>query len=159
MKTDEFQDIKHFTNHQGIGLIPATVEAREWLETLKNNEPINFKIIEARDMKLHKAYFGMLSFIYDRLKPSFKERVIKKNFYKFLKELAKEYDVIYTFKDGTEYKEYHSISFGSMNNTKFKLYFNNQLSVIYEDLLFPLGQEYLMDEINVEWEATLNKLI
>ena len=159
MKTDNYIELKHFTNHQGIGLIPATVESREWLETLKNNEPVNFKIVEARDVKLHKAYFGMLSFIYDRLKPSFKKSISKPNFYIFLKEIANEYKVLHTFKDGTEFKEYNSISFGRMNNSKFKDYFNNQLSVIYEDLLFPLGQEYLMDEIQKEWEATLNKLI
>lgn len=159
MKTDDFLELKNFVNHKGIGLIPATSESREWLEILKPNEPVNFKIVEARDLKLHSAYFGMLSFIYDRLKPSFKQSISKPNFYIFLKEIGKEYKVLHTFKDGTEFKEYNSISFGRMNNTKFKLYFNNQLSVIYEDLLFPLGQEYLMDEINKEWEATLNKLI
>ena len=159
MKQEAFLEMKHFTNHQGIGLIPATNESREWLENLKLNEPVNFKVIEARDIALHKAYFGMLSFIYDRLKPSFKKQITKSRFYIFLKELAKEYDVIYTFADGTEYKEYKSISFGKMNNTKFKLYFNNQLSVIYEDLLFPLEQEYLMDEINNEWEKVFTKLI
>ena len=159
MKTDDFLELKHFVNHKGIGLIPATSESREWLEILKPNEPVNFKIVEARDEKLHKAYFGMLAFIYDRLSPTFKQSISKPNFYIFLKEIGKEYKVLHTFKDGTEFKEYNSISFGRMNNTKFKLYFNNQLSVIYEDLLFPLGQEYLMDEINREWEATLNKLI
>jgi hypothetical protein len=46
-----------------------------------------------------------------------------------------------------------------MSNTKFKEYFNNQLSVIYEDLLFPLEQDYLMDDINKEWEKVFNKLI
>mgnify|MGYP003397300243 FL=1 len=159
MKQEEFTELKHFTNHQGVGLIPATHESREWLETLKNNEPVNFKIVESRDIALHKAYFGMLSYIWDRLKPSFKKKVPKQKFYIFLKELGKEYDVLYTFSDGREWKELKSISFGKMSNTKFKEYFNNQLSVIYEDLLFPLEQDYLMDDINKEWEKVFNKLI
>jgi hypothetical protein len=159
MNTNEFQELKHFVNHKGIGLIPATSESREWLELLKPNQTVNFKVIEARDIALHKAYFGMLAFIYDRLRPDFKERISKPNFYIFLKEIGKEYKVLHTFKDGVEFKEYNSISFGKMNNTKFKEYFNNQLSIIYEDLLFPLEQYYLMDEINKEWQAVLNKLI
>ncbi len=159
MKQDEFIELKHFTNHQGIGLIPATQESREWLETLKSNEPVNFKVVESRDLALHKAYFGMLSYIYERLKPSFKKRVPKQKFYIFLKELAKEFDVMYTFSDGRQWTELKSISFGRMSNTKFKEYFNNQLTVIYEDLLFPLEQEYLMDEINKEWEKVFTKLI
>jgi len=159
MKQSEFLELKHFTNHKNIGLIPATAESREWLETLKQNECVNFKKVESRDLALHGAFFGMLGFIHDRLTPAFKKQIAKPKFYLFLKDLAKEYDVLYTFKDGTEHKEYKSISFAKMNNTKFKEYFNNQLIFIYEDLLFPLGQEYLMDEINKEFERVFSKLI
>jgi len=159
MKQSDFLELKHFVNHKGIGLIPATTESREWLEVLKANECINFKRVESRDTALHGAYFGMLGFIHDRLKPSFKKQIGKPKFYLFLKELAKEYTVLYTFKDGTQHKEFTSISFSKMNNTKFKKYFNNQLIFIYEDLLFPLDQEYLMDEINTEFERVFSKLI
>lgn len=159
MKQSEFLELKHFVNHKNIGLIPVTLESREWLETLKQDECINFKIIQSRDLKLHRAYFLVLGFIYDRLSPSFRKRITKDKFYIFLKDLAKEYDVLYTFKDGTEHKEYKSISFSKMNNTKFKEYFNNQLIFIYEDLLFPLNQEYLMDDINKEFERVFSKLV
>ena len=159
MKEIEFLELKHFTNHKNIGLIPATDESREWLEMLKQNETVNFKIVQSRDLKLHQAYFLVLGFIHDRLNPAFKKRIKKSKFYVFLKDLAKEYEVLYTFKDGTEHKEYKSISFGKMNNTKFKEYFNNQLIFIYEDLLVPLDQEYLMDEINTEFERVFSKLI
>lgn len=159
MKQSDFLELKHFVNHKGIGLIPATDESREWLEVLRPNECINFKRVESRDVALHSAYFGMLGFIHDRLTPTFKKQIAKPKFYLFLKELAKEYTVLYTFKDGTEHKEFKSISFSKMNNTTFKEYFNNQLIFIYEDLLFPLGQDYLMDEINKEFERVFNKLI
>ena len=151
-------DEKSLNNGENQILYFTTATKESWDAPHFEKETFN-KIVEARDEKLHKAYFGMLAFIYDRLSPTFKQSISKPNFYIFLKEIGKEYKVLHTFKDGTEFKEYNSISFGRMNNTKFKLYFNNQLSVIYEDLLFPLGQEYLMDEINKEWEATLNKLI
>lgn len=159
MKDNDYLQLKHFTNHKGIGLIPATDNSREWLECLKNNEPVNFKIIESRDVKLHKAYFKMLAYIYDRLQPSFKAKIKKEQFYKFLKILGKEYDLIYSFADGRQFIEYHSISFSKMNNAKFKEFFNTQLSTIYEELLIPMEQDYLMDEINVEFERVLDKLL
>jgi hypothetical protein len=46
-----------------------------------------------------------------------------------------------------------------MNQVKFREYFNNQLITIYEELLIPLEQDYLMDEINIEFEKILSKLI
>ena len=159
METDKFLELKHFVNHKGTALIPATIESKEWLETLSNNYSVNFKVIESRDLKLHKAYFGMLSFIWERLPLKFKNKCSKTSFHEFIKHLAKEYVVEHTFKDGSQKIKYNSISFGKMNNVKFKEYFNNILSVIYEDLLIPLDCDYIMDLVNEEWQKTLDKLI
>lgn len=159
MKTEEFLSIKHFTVHKSQALIPATPETREWLELLKHNEPINFKVVEPRDIKFHRCYFALLSFVYDQLNPSFKTQVPKYNFYQFLKMLSKEYTVVFKFKDGREFIEYKSISFSRMHQSTFKEYVNNQLSVIYEELLIPMEQEYLMDSINSEFERFIDRLL
>jgi len=159
MKTDEYKTIRHFTVHKGTMLVPATPESREWLEMFKHNTPINFKQIEPRDLKFHRCYFAMLSFIYDQLTPAFKKKVPKDNFYNFLKLLSNEYDVVFKFKDGRELIEYHSISFARMNQSKIKEYVNNQHSVIYEELLITMDLDYFMDQINDEFVKFIDKLL
>lgn len=159
MKTEDFLQIKHFQSHKGTMLVPSTDESREWLEMLKHNTPVNFKVIEARDTKFHRCYFGLLAYIYDRLPPSFKAKIQKDNFYNFLKILGRQYDVVYSFADGREFITYHSISFGRMNQSKFRDFVNAQLETIYSDLLVPLEMDYLMDDINKEFQNFIDRLL
>lgn len=159
MKTDEFQKLLTFSVHKGNALIPATPEAAEWLEMKKHGEWINFKHIEARDLSFHRCYFALISFIYDKLPKNFKDKVYKDNFYNFLKMLGKEYEVLYEFKSGEKMYQYKSISFGRMGQTEFRLYVNNQLSMIYEELLIPLECDFIMDLANEEFERFMDKLI
>lgn len=155
----DFIELKSFKIHNGQVLIPAQIETMEWLENLPTNKEVFLKEVAPRDFGMHKAYFMILSYIYDRLNKSFKKNIQKKDFYLFIKILAKDYKVKYKFKDGREFIEYNSISFSKMNQNKFREYFNNQLSVIYEKLLIPMEQDYLMDEIAVEFEKIISKLI
>ncbi len=159
MKIEEFTTLKHFNVHKGNVLVPATNDTREWLELQKHGMPVNLKLIEARDIKFHRCYFLLLSFVYDRLGRKFKETVPKDKFYNFLKFLSNEYDVVYSFKDGRQFIEYRSISFGRMTQAKFREYVNNQLSVIYEELLIPMELDHVMDEITKEFEKFLDHLI
>jgi len=158
MTTDTFLELKSFKVHKGQVLIPNQVETAEWLEQLTNDSQVYFKHIEARDLGMHKGYFKILSFIYDKLPLGFRKTVLKANFYKFLKMISKEYDVVFEFKDGTKMIEYHSISFSKMNQERFRKYFNNQMSIVYEEILIPLECDYLMDEVNAEFEKLLSKL-
>ena len=159
MTTDFFLELKSFSVHKQQVLIPNQIETAEWLDSLKDKEQVYLKNIEARDLGMHKAYFKILGYIYDRLNVKFRNSIPKENFYKFLKMISKEYSVVFKFKDGREFIEYKSISFGKMNQKTFREYFNNQLSIIYEELLIPMEQDYLMDEINIEFEKILSKLI
>ena len=159
MKAAEFQELKHFTVHKGNVVVPASNETREWLELQRHNTPVNFKLIEARDTKFHRCYFALLGFIYDNLSNSFKQTIPKNSFYNFLKILSNEYDVVFRFKDGREFIEYKSISFARMNQTAFREYVNNQLTVIYEELLIPMNRDYLMDQINAEFERFIDRLL
>jgi hypothetical protein len=160
MKTDDFLSLLEFKNHKGQVLIPAQYESQEFLELLKDNETVFFKQVKPRDIGMHQAYFLILNYIYDRLNENFRKKVCaKKDFYMFLKFISNDYKVKFKFKDGREFIEYNSISFAKMNQVKFREYFNNQLITIYEELLIPLEQDYLMDEINIEFEKILSKLI
>lgn len=159
MNHEDYYTLKSFKIHNGQVLIPAQIETQEWLETLPNNKEVLLKEVSVRDIGMHKAYFMILKFIYDRLNKSFRAEIQSKDFYMFLKFLSKDFKVKFKFKDGREFIEYNSISFSKMNQTKFREYFNNQLSVIYEELLIPMNQDYLMDEINIEFEKLLSKLI
>lgn len=159
MTTTHFLELKHFTVHKGNVLVPATPDTKEWLELMNHNTPITVKHIEARDTKFHACYFALLSFIYENLNKKFKESVPKANFYNFLKMLSNEYDVVFQFKDGRQFIEYKSIAFGNMSQTRFKEYVNNQLSVIYEELLIPMEQDYLMDMVTDEFAKFLDRLI
>ena len=160
MNADEFLKLLEFKNHKGQVLIPAQIESQEFLELLKDNETVYFKQIKPRDVGMHKAYFLILNYIYDRLDAKFRNDVCKKkDFYMFLKFISNDFKVKFKFKDGREFIEYNSISFAKMNQAKFREYFNNQLTVIYEEILIPLEQDYLMDEINIEFEKILSKLI
>lgn len=158
MKQEEFLKLLSFSVHKSQVLIPNQEETTEWIEQKKEKQ-VYFKEIQARDLGLHKAYFLILGYIYDRLNIDFKKSIPKKNFYNYLKMLSNEYTLIFKFKDGREFIEWKSISFSNMNQTEFRKYFNNQLSVIYEELLIPLEQDYLMDEIAKEFESILDKLI
>ena len=160
MKTDEFLQLLEFKNHKGQVLIPAQYESQEFLELLKDNETVYFKQIKPRDIGMHQCYFVILNYIYDRLNVNFRKNVCqKKDFYKYLKFINNEYKVSFENPNGDKYIELISISFAKMTQSKFREYFNSQLSVIYEEILIPSGQDYLMDEINVEFERMLSKLI
>lgn len=158
MTTELFLQLKSFKNHKGNALVPNQIETAEWLEQLPNDSQIYLKHVEARDIKMHGGYFKILGEIHDKLPKSFKDNVKKNQFYKFIKIISKEYDVIYSFKDGREFIEYKSISFGKMNQENFRKYFANQLSVIYEEILIPFERDYIMDEINDKFEKLLSKL-
>lgn len=159
MTTNQFLELKSFTVHKSQALIPNQIETGEWMEQKKHGEQVYLKSVEPRDLGMHKGYFKILGFIYDNLPANFKASVDKKNFYNFLKILSNEYKIVFEFKNGIKMIEYDSISFAKMNQTTFRNYFNNQLSVIYEELLIPLNKEYIMDEVNEMFESLLSKLI
>lgn len=67
MSTDDFLGLKSFKVHKGNALLPNQIETAEWLEQLKHNDQVYFKLIEARDLGMHRGYFKILAYIYDRL--------------------------------------------------------------------------------------------
>jgi hypothetical protein len=115
-----------------------------------------------RDVKFHRGYFALLNFIYGYMPPQFKKKVSEKHFYLFIKHLKREYNVIFTFQDGTTMVEYDSIAFGKMSQKTFQEYIKNQLPFIYSDVLGAYFEgdmlNGIIDTIEEEFKKFMSKL-
>jgi hypothetical protein len=105
---------------------------------------------------------GLLKYIYDYLPASFRDKVPADKFYIFLKHLKGQYDVLFTFKDGTRLVEYESIAFGRMSQKRFENYIREQLPWIYENVIGQFYEEEMykgiIDTIEEEWERFMMRL-
>lgn len=142
-------------------LMPVSQDAIELVEQ-HQGQVIIFKQVTARDLRFHRAYFGLLNYIYSWMPKKFKESVSESSFYQWLKHLQGKYKVLYEFKDGSKFMEYESISFGKMNQERFVRYVREQLTVIYNDLIYQLFAEeeakLIIDNIEFEFQNYLNQL-
>jgi hypothetical protein len=132
------------------------------IEQSSRGEIFTFDNKTYRDLSFHRCYFSLLNFIYDYLPTKFKETVSKDKFYHFLKHLKGEYEVIFEFKDGTKLVEYESLSFGRMNQNRFKEYIREQLPWIYENVVgvYYKGDMYngIIETIEEGYKKFLSKL-
>lgn len=144
----------------GNALIPINDKAVELMALTRHGEHLILKDATKRDTQFHRAYFGLLRYIYELLPKSFKNKCPEDKFYLFIKELQGDY-VEYNI--GTQViKEYNSISFGRMSQKKFEEYVATQLPFIYTDIvqpLYPDKYEQIIKLIESEWESFLNKII
>ena len=162
MKDTDYNNLFQLVN-MGGGFVPANDKAEELLLLTKKGEVVHLKDITMRDLNLHKCYMSLLSFIYDYLPKSFHNKVEKKNFYKWLKHLKGEYEILYSFADGTQFIEYESISFGRMSNIRFKEYVLNQMPFIYENVIGAFFEDEMydniVDTIEEEYKKFFSKLV
>jgi len=146
----------------GGGFLPANQAADDLADQLRNNEVVSFLEVTKRDLSFHRNYMALLGYIYDYLPPKFRNAVPKDKFYFWLKHLKGQYDVVYTFKDGTSLIEYQSIAFGNMSEKRFHEYVKNQLPWIYEDVIgaFYTGEikNTIIENIEIDFEKFMNKL-
>ena len=163
MKDSDFEKLLSFKNVGG-GLVPANYKADDLMLLSKKGDTVQFIEATQRDIKRHKCYMSLLSFIWGYMPPKFKERVPNKFFYKWLKHLKKQYQTQYSFIDEekvndiidtclelgltpeqssviaskfgkTDMLEYDSIAFGRMSEKRFKEYVSDQLPFIYENVI------------------------
>jgi len=136
--------------------------SEDLFNNLAEGEVIELKIVPNRDLSLHRAYFAILSYIYDYLPEKFHKQVKKDYFYQFLKYAKNEIKVIFEFKTGLKICEPISISFAKMNNIDFKAFIKNQLPFIYTDIIGAFYDGTQLDSIifNIEdeFEKILSKL-
>jgi hypothetical protein len=162
MKDTDFEKLVDLVGCGG-GFMPANENAQILLDSVKPGQVISFLEVTDRDIKFHRAYFSFIGYIWDWLPQSFKKKIPKDKFYKFLKHLRKEYDVIMTFKDGSQIIEYRSISFGKMSQMTFANYVKEQLPSIYGEViqvLFPdkKQSDNVIASIEEEYKIFLSKI-
>jgi hypothetical protein len=161
MKDDDYKNIV-WLDWRGAGYLPHGEFSQEFSQGLKLGEIKGFREVKDRDVSFHRAYFSLLNYIWSWLPIKFQKAVPESKFYKFIKHLKGEYNVIFEFKDMPPIIEYHSISFGRMNQEKFKDYVRGQLPYIYENVIskFFEGNSYdhIISEIENEYLKFLSKL-
>jgi hypothetical protein len=161
MKDTDYNRLIQLVNVGG-GFTPANEKAEEMLQATVKGEVVELQEVTKRDLRLHRAYMALLAEVWGYMPSQFRERVLKEDFYIWLKHLKGNYKINYTFKDGTSLVKYESISFGNMSNIRFKEYVKEQLPFIYSDVLgaFYSGEmlDNIIDTIEENFERFLNKL-
>ena len=161
MTTETYNDLLQFEHQQGL-LKPINSKAVDFISGLKHKEIVYLEDKGKRDLKFHRAYFSLLSYIYSWLPKEFKFRVSETNFYLFLKDLNNEFETVYTFKNGKEVKKYNSIAFGKMSQKTFETYVKNQLPFIYDNLIHVLFDDekadMIIENIENEFEKFMQRL-
>lgn len=153
---------KEFICYHGKYLEPHNDHAIEMLSHVNHGDVIILEDKTPRDLKFHRAYFGLLKFIYRSLTPNFRESLPESKFYIFIKDLRGDY--METKVGSRTIKEYKSISFSKMSQSDFVEYVAKQLPFIYDNIIYPLydnNKEYadkIIADIEKEWEGFLSKL-
>ena len=162
MKKSDYDKLVQFVNVGG-GVTPVNENATELLEQSTRGEIFTFKNITERDIKFHNCYFALLRFIHGYMPKSFRDKIPERKFYYWLKHLKGQYEVIFTFKDGSTMVEYDSLAFGNMSQQRFEDYIRNQLPWIYSDVLNPVYPDEdifkgIVETIEEEFKKFLSKL-
>lgn len=161
MKDTEYNDLLEFIPVNG-GLLPANQNAIDLMAIAKGREVITMQNVSKRDTKFHRCYFSLLNYIWTMLPPHFRAKVPCDQFYLFLKMLKGEYDEVFQFKDGRSMVQYHSISFGKMNQQQFVEYVAEQLPIIYEEVIMQIFKsdqaKLVIESIEAEYQKFLSKL-
>jgi len=160
--TDKDYNELHEFAFDGAGWIPNNQNAQELMEQTSPGEVQMFKEVTGRDILFHRCYFALLNYIWSYMPDKFKSEIPVGIFYKWLKHLRGEYEVIFEYGDGTKLIEYQSVSFGRMSQMQFEAYVREQLPFIYESVIGSMykGHQYdsILENIEIEFKKFLSKL-
>jgi hypothetical protein len=163
MRDSEYERLSEWINEGTGALLPHNSLAQELTDTAKAGEIITMREMTDRDLRFHRCYMSLVGYIYDQLPVRFQKRLAKKHFYRYLKHLKGQFDIIARFGD-IILVEYESIAFGRMSEHTFRDYIREQLPWIYSDVI---GKYYKVggwrynrkiDLIEDEYKKFLSKL-
>lgn len=140
---------------RGTGLFPTDADSEDLIKSLSPEENFNVALHADRNLKMHRAYFGLLNFVWDNLPEKFQRKCPKQHFYKFLKEMQGRFEVIEVGK--TKVKTYESLSFGSMGQKRFHEIFSEDVDFIIREILPALEMEDFIEILTAEHIGTLIK--
>jgi hypothetical protein len=129
MKDRDYERLSEWLN-EGGALTPFNDIATDLVDLSKKGQIVTMLEVTDRNLAFHRCYFSLMNYIYDQLPKRFRQRVAKKNFYKYLKQLRGEFDIIVQF-EHIVVIEYHSLSFSDMSQRQFEDYIREQLPWIY----------------------------
>jgi hypothetical protein len=162
MRDSEYDRLSEWVNVGGA-LTPYNQLATGLSDTAKKGEIITMREMTDRDLRFHRCYMSLIGFIYDQLPNQFRKKLAKKHFYKYLKHLKGNFDIIAQFGD-IVLVEYESISFARMSEHAFRDYVRDQLPWIYSNVI---GRYYKpgywrynrrIEAIEEEYKKFLSKL-
>lgn len=140
---------------RGTGLFPTDAESEEIIKTLPFEDNFNVILNADRNARMHRAYFSLLSFVWENLPEKFQKKCPKQHFYKFLKEMQGRFETIQVGK--TEVKTYESISFNKMGQKRFHEIFSEDIRFIAYEILPALDMQEFAEILFTQYELTLVK--
>ena len=140
----------------GGGLFPTDTESEEIINSLSKGENVNVILNADRNILMHRAYFSIMSFVWDNLPEKFQSKCPKKHFYKFLKEMQGRFEII-EISAKTQVKEYESLNFSKMGFKRFHEVFKEDLEFIASDILPALDMHDFTEILFTKYELTLTK--
>lgn len=145
----------------GGALMPFDDASRELIAKLKTGQGVRADIKRIRNYKFHRKAFALFQLGFEAWEPSvsgetYKGEPVAKDFERFRKDitiLAGYRKAVFNAR-GEVRVEAESISFASMDETQFEIFFKTVLNVIWSRILRTAG--YRSAE---EVEAVLNQLL
>jgi hypothetical protein len=162
MKDSDYDRLSEWGNAGGA-LLPLNNVATDLVDMSKKGQVLNMLEVTDRDLRFHRCYMSLVNFIYDQLPNRFHQKLRKKHFYKYLKHLKGQFDIIAQFGD-IVMVEYESISFARMSQRQFENYIRELLPWIYVKVI---GKYYKVggwrynrkiNDIETEYEKFFAKL-
>lgn len=140
----------------GNGLFPTDVESEEIIRALSKDDNYNITLHADRNLKMHRAYFSLLNFVWENLPEKFQKKCPKQHFYKFLKEMQGRYEIT-EISAKTSIKTYESFSFDKMSQKRFHEIFKEDVEFIINDILPALNMDEFSEILILQYERTLTK--
>lgn len=141
---------------RGTGLFPTDIESEEIIKSLATEENFNIALHADRNLKMHRAYFGILNFVWENMPEKFQKKCPKKLFYQLLKEMQGRYEIA-EISAKTSIKTYESLSFDKMSQKRFHEVFKEDVNTIISEILPALEMEDFAGVLVAEYNATLTK--
>jgi hypothetical protein len=122
-------------------LIPATDECYEKISKVGAGASLFFEWKPKRNYENHKRFFSMLKLVFDN--QSFYKDM--DNILEIIKFRSGYFDTIITHKGGAKHYKTKSISFETMDEEQFKMFFSKAIDIALE--LIPMDKKELEDMI------------
>lgn len=134
MRDRDYDRLSEWTNEGTGALLPFNDISHDLADTTRKGEIITMLEVSDRDLQFHRCYMSLINYIYDLMPNRFKRKLRKKYFYRYLKHLKGQFDIIAQVGD-IVLVEYESISFSKMSEYAFRDYIREQLPWIYSDVI------------------------